>query len=142
LERELRRKEEEVRSLMEAVETERVSLKEVEGEKKKLIKYELLNESMSERNNDLTSRLQEFEKLNHNLREEIFVYKTKLAENDLSSDKMNQYLEIALQSCRGENDALKRSKQELEKSLDEFMALNRHSHDNNRSMADQMTKYK
>lgn len=40
------------------------------------------------------------EKLNHNLKEEIFVYKNRLAENDISSDKMNQYLEIALESCR------------------------------------------
>ena len=34
--------------------------------------------------------------MNQNLREEIYVYKTKAAEQDNSSDKMNQYLEIAL----------------------------------------------
>jgi hypothetical protein len=36
------------------------------------------------------------EKINHNLKEELFVYKNKPNESDASSDKMNQYLEIAL----------------------------------------------
>jgi hypothetical protein len=36
------------------------------------------------------------EKLTQNLKEELFVYKSKVAENDASSDKMNQYMEIAL----------------------------------------------
>ena len=90
---------------------------------------------MNEKNSELTSRLKEMEKINHNLKEELFVYKSKIAENDVSSDKMSQYLEIALESCKSENDALKRTKKELEKSLDEFMAINRQSHDNNKTLS-------
>ena len=51
--------------------------------------------------------------MNYNLREEIFVLKGKLADQDGSADKMGQYLEIALESCRSENEALKRTKSEL-----------------------------
>ena len=54
--------------------------------------------------------MRELEHVNHNLREEIFVCKAKMADNDASTDKMNQYLEIALESCRNENEALKRTK--------------------------------
>ena len=97
---------------------------------------------MNEKNSELTSRLKEMEKINHNLKEELFVYKSKVAENDVSSDKMSQYLEIALESCKSENDALKRTKKELEKSLDEFMAINRQSHDNNKTLSEQLNKYK
>ena len=38
------------------------------------------------------------------------MYKGKIADQDSSSDKMGQYLEIALESCRNENEALKRTK--------------------------------
>jgi len=55
---------------------------------------------------------------------------------------MNQYLEIALESCRSENDALKHTKQQLEKSLDEFARSNKQTHDNNRSLSEQLDKYK
>ncbi len=50
------------------------------------------NESIVEKNSELTSRLKELEKLNQNLKEEIYVCKSKITENDASTDKMNQYL--------------------------------------------------
>ena len=49
----------------------------MEAEKKKSIKLELTNENISERNHELTARVKELEKVNHNLREEIYVYKSK-----------------------------------------------------------------
>ena len=77
---------------MATIESERNSLKELEGEKKKALKLELTNENIAEKNAELTSKVNELEKINHNLREQIFVYKSKISENDASSDKMNQYL--------------------------------------------------
>jgi small-conductance mechanosensitive channel len=91
-EKELKKREEDIRGLMEAVESERSSNKELEAERKRMIKLEISNESITERNNELTSRLEELEKVNHNLKEEICVFKSKLTEHDASSDKMNQYL--------------------------------------------------
>lgn len=81
---------------MEAVDSGRTSLKELEADKKKMIKLEMSYENAIEKNSELTSRLKDLEKVNHNLKEEIYIFKSKQAENDASSDKMNQYLEIAL----------------------------------------------
>lgn len=58
---------------------------------------------MSEKNNELSSRVKELEKVNHNLREEVFVYRNKMAEHDLSNDKMAQYYDTSLQACKNEN---------------------------------------
>lgn len=52
----------------------------------------MMNESINEKNSQLTSRMKELEKINQNLREEIYVFKGKVAQNENSSDKINQYL--------------------------------------------------
>ena len=83
-------------------------MRELQGEKKRLLKAEVLNESMSEKNSELAGRVRELEKVNHNLKEEVMVYKGKMAERDHSADKLNQYVETAMHSLRGENEALKR----------------------------------
>ena len=54
---------------MATIESERNSLKELEGEKKKALKLELTNENIAEKNAELTSKVNELEKINHNLRE-------------------------------------------------------------------------
>ena len=127
---------------MSAMDESRNYLKQMEVEKKKYMKLELANESMKEKNSELTSRLKQLQKVNENLKQEIFVCRSKITDNEVSSDKMNQYLEIALESCRSENEALKRTKGELQKSLDQFMEMNRQSHDNNRTLTEQIGKYK
>jgi hypothetical protein len=52
--------------------------------------------------------------VNLNLKEEVMVYKSKIAERDQSTDKISQYMETAMQSLKGENDALKRIRREQE----------------------------
>jgi hypothetical protein len=41
------------------------------------------------------------EKVNLNLKEEVMVCRSKIAERDHSSDKINQYVETAMQSLKG-----------------------------------------
>lgn len=68
-----------------------------------MMRLEALNESMVEKNAEITSRVRELEKVNHNLREEVLVYRSKMAEQDLSSDKMAQYFDTAMHSLKTEN---------------------------------------
>ena len=53
--------------------------------------------------------------MNEEMREQLFAYKNKY-END-SSDRMSHYMEVALESCRNQNEILKKNQSELEKSL-------------------------
>ena len=53
------------------------------------------------------------------LKEETIIYKNKLSDQDESSEKMHQYLEMALESCKNENEILKKSKVEMEHVLAE-----------------------
>ena len=46
------------------------------------------------------------------MKEQTIIYKNKI-DNDTSG----QYLEVALESCRNENEILKKNKTDLEKSL-------------------------
>ncbi len=57
-----------------------------------MIKYEVLNESMNDKNNELTDRLKQLEEINQNLKEQVYFFKNKVAQSDVSSDKMTQYL--------------------------------------------------
>ena len=81
-----------MKSLMGSIQGERNTRKQLEEEKKKLMKVDIANESLSQNNQALLNKVKDLENVNHNLREEIFVCKSKMTENDASTDKMNQYL--------------------------------------------------
>lgn len=107
-----------------------------------MIKVELLNEVLTNRSNELAERVKELEVSNNSFREELIVYKNRVAEYGTSSDKVGQYMELALESCKGENEALKKSKKEFEKSLAEFMELNQENHTKMKSLNDQLVRCK
>lgn len=67
----------------------------------------------------LKEKLAKVENSYATLKEETIIYKNKLSDQDESSEKMHQYLEMALESCKNENEILKKSKVEMEHVLAE-----------------------
>jgi hypothetical protein len=78
--------------------------------------------------------------VNGNLREEVMVYRSRMQERDQSSDKINGYVETALEALRGENDSLKKVKREQEADINAHLAANRQAHDQNRALSEQLSK--
>ena len=58
LERELKSKEQENNNLMTVMESERQAIKSLENEKQRAMKMEVLSQNMTQRNEELTNRLE------------------------------------------------------------------------------------
>ena len=84
------------------------------------MKLQIEKKSLEEKNQELNSRVKEMERSIDELRQQTIIYKSKVIDQDTSSEKVGHYMEMALESCRNENEVLKKNRVELEHSVAEL----------------------